>query len=300
MNFLRLTAISLAAIVSSAGCDRDGPAPPAAPPTPASAAPAAPAASAPPAGAYSEHTGILDEEGFKKLHALQPRAAPARKGVTVSIGEGRAYLSLPVSAKPPLPAVIVIHEWWGLNEHVMHWADRLAADGYAALAVDLFGGQVATTSDRAMQLIKSVEADKAKAALISAHDFVEKDERVEATSTGVVGWCFGGKWAVELAIAEPDLDATVAYYGHVTTDVAQLKKIRSPVLAVFGNRDASIPASHVDGFEKALTQAGVKQRVLRYDADHAFANPSGARYDEKAATAAWKESRAFLAQHLKR
>jgi carboxymethylenebutenolidase len=217
----------------------------------------------------------------------------------VEVAGARMYLSLPSGQKAPLPALIVIHEWWGLNEHVMHWADRLATDGYAALAVDLFGGQVATTPERAMQLIKAVDAAQATKTLLAAHDFLETDQRVKAPRTGSVGWCFGGKWSLELAIAQPDLDAAVVYYGNVTTDAERLKKIRAKLLAVFGTRDTSIPASQVESFDRALAAAGVERRVLSFDADHAFANPSGARYDGEAAAAAWNEVRPFLARHLK-
>lgn len=276
-------------------CNRD-PAP-----QPAASAPPAPSpAPAPSASvAYSEHTGILSEEDFKKLHTLKTAAAPPRRGTSVQIGADKAYLSLPPNAKPPLPGVIVIHEWWGLNEHVMHWADRLAADGYAALAVDLMGGEVATTPDRAMQLMKSVDAAKATKSVLAAHDFLESDLRVKAPRTGSIGWCFGGKWSLELAIAEPDLDAAVLYYGHVTTDVDRLKSIKAPVLGIFGKRDTGIPEKHVDAFDVALGTAEVTHEILRYDADHAFANPSGERYDEKSATEAWQKARAFLAKHLK-
>ena len=278
------------------GCDRDAPPAPAEPPAP----PAPAAQSAPPKSAhpYSEHTGVLSEADFKKLHELKTDAPPAKRGTMVTVDGTRAYLSLPKNKQAPLPALLVIHEWWGLNQHIMHWTDRLAADGYAALAVDLMGGQVATTPDRAMELMKGVDAAKAEKVLAAAHDFLEKDERIKAGKTGAIGWCFGGKWSLEAAIAEPDLDAAVVYYGHVTTDPARLKKIEAPVLAIFGKQDDGIPEARVQEFEKALKTAGVEHTVLSYDAAHAFANPSGARYDQKAATEAWEKTRAFLGKHL--
>jgi len=134
---------------------------------------------------------------------------------------------LPEGATAPLPAVIVIHEWWGLNDHVRHWADRLAADGYAALAVDLYGGKVATTPDEAMAAMKSVDEAKAKAKsmLAAAHRFLADDPRIDAKRRGVIGWCFGGAWSLQHAIAEADLDAAVIYYGRLSTEPAQLAKI---------------------------------------------------------------------------
>jgi carboxymethylenebutenolidase len=216
----------------------------------------------------------------------------------IDLGGDRAYLSLP-AGKPPFPAVVVIHEWWGLNGHIQHWADRLAADGYAALAADLYGGKVADNRDDAYAYMQGVDAAKAKETLKRAHTFLKEDERVKASKRGCMGWCFGGAWTLQQAIATPDLNAAVMYYGRLVTDPAELKAIRAPLLGIFGNRDKSIPLEQVNEFEKALAAAGVKHRILRYDADHAFANPSGGRYDEKAAAAAWAEASAFLAANLK-
>jgi carboxymethylenebutenolidase len=243
-------------------------------------------------------TGGLTEEEFKALHDLTDKEPPAPKGTMVDLAGARAYLSLP-EGKPPFPGVVVIHEWWGLNGHIQHWTDRLAADGYAALAVDLYGGQVADNRDDAMRSMKAVDAAKAQETLKRAHAFLKEDARVKAGKRGCIGWCFGGAWTLKQAIATPDLDAAVLYYGQLVLDPAELKAIRAPLLGVFGNRDKSIPPEKVDEFEKALAAAGVKHKILRYDADHAFANPSGGRYDEKAAAAAWAEARTFLAGRLK-
>jgi len=281
--------------------------PPGAPPAAsataaASAAPARSSASAHPAASassYSSLTGVLSEEGFKKLHQLKTDAEPPRKGTMIKIAGTRAYLSLPANAKPPLPAVVVIHEWWGLNQHIEHWADRLAADGYAAVAVDLYGGKVATTPDEAMKLMKAVDATRARTTLVAAYHFLKTDPRVTASHLGSIGWCFGGGWSLQLALAEPKLDADVIYYGHVPTDPGKLTPLHAPVLAFFGNKDKSIPPAHVDAFEHALAKLHVTHTVQRYDAQHAFANPSGARYNEKAAADAWKHVRAFLDKYLK-
>jgi carboxymethylenebutenolidase len=254
----------------------------------------------PPAGdkpKIAEFGGLTEEE-FKALHQLKDKAAPPPKGTMVDLGGARAYLSLP-AGKPPFPAVIVIHEWWGLNGHIQHWADRLAADGYAALAVDLYEGKVAEKPEDASTYMRAVDETKSLATLKRAHAFLKDDPRVNASKRGCMGWCFGGHWTLRQAIATPDLDAAVMYYGRPVADVEQLKAIRAPLLGIFANRDKSITTEKVEEFEKALAAAGVKHRILRYDADHAFANPSGARYDEKAAASAWAEARTFLAERLK-
>lgn len=246
-------------------------------------------------------TGILDEAGFKALHQLSGDAAPAPKGETIALAGSEAYLSLPENAEPgvPLPAVVVVHEWWGLNDHIRHWTDRLAEDGYAAIAVDLYGGQVATTPEEAMSLMKAVDKSVAAALLSAAHDHLQQDPRIHAEKQGVIGWCFGGGWSLRHAIATADLDAAVIYYGHPEMDAEQLARIEAPLLAVYANQDESIPPEVVDAFAKAIEDAGKSMELHRYDANHAFANPSSARYDEASATDAWAKVRTFLNANLR-
>ena len=260
---------------------------------------AAPAAERPGATpSPGEVPGGLSEAEFARLHELRGDQAPARKGQMIEVGGARAYLSLPEGKTAPVPGVIVIHEWWGLNDHIMHWADRLAADGHAALAVDLYGGVVATTREDAMATMKKVDDAKARAVLVAAHRFLVEDERVKAPRTASIGWCFGGGWSMQAAMALPELDAAVVYYGHVPTDAKAFAPVKAHVLGVFGNQDEGIPPKHVDAFDAALTAAGVKHRILRYDAPHAFANPSSPAYHATEAAAAWAEARAFLRAEL--
>ena len=115
--------------------------------------------------------------------------------------------------------------------------------------------------------------------------------RVKATRRACIGWCFGGGWSLQLALHEPKLDAAVIYYGRLVDDVEQLRGIRAPVLGIFGDKDRGIPPTAVDAFAKAMEQAGRDCRIVSYDADHAFANPSGANYDQANATKAWTEVR---------
>jgi carboxymethylenebutenolidase len=243
-------------------------------------------------------TGSVSEERFKAMHQLAEGKPPVLNGQMLTLTNGKAYLSLPAKAKAPMPGVVVIQEWWGLNDNVKHWADRLAAEGYAALAVDLYEGKVATTPDSAMSYMKQVDAGRAIAILLEGHEFLTQDPRIRAPKTACIGWCFGGHWSLRLAMAAPDLDACVLYYGAPVTDVEKLKAIHAPVLGIFGNEDESIPPPAVNEFEAALRQAGVKAEILRYDAPHAFANPSNPKYDTEAAGAAWKKVQAFFAANL--
>jgi carboxymethylenebutenolidase len=245
-------------------------------------------------------TGVLNEEEFKALHDLKEGAAPKLVGSMVEVeGAGNAYLSLPKDAKGPLPAVMVIHEWWGLNDHVKHWTDRLAALGYAALAVDLYGGKVAKTRDEAMAAMRAVDVETAKGVVKAAHAFLEKDARIQAPKTASIGWCFGGRWSLLTAIEVPELDACVMYYGTPVTEPEELAKIKAPLVGIFGTLDSGIPPALVEKFGTALDEAKVTHTFHNYEAQHAFANPSNPRYDAKSAGDAFEKVRAFLAERLK-
>jgi carboxymethylenebutenolidase len=237
-------------------------------------------------------TGPLSEAEFKALHT-PPGTPPANlKGTSIDLGGSKAYLSLP-AGPGPFPAIIVIHEWWGLNPHVEHYADRFAAAGWAALAVDLYSGVVATDRDAALAAMKAVDEGKAKQTLADAIAFVGSDPRIKATRRAVVGWCFGGAWSLQTGIAHPELDGVILYYGQLETDPAKLGSIKR-LLGIFGTRDKGIPMEQVDKFEAALKEAKVAAEIKRYDAEHAFANPSNPKYDEASAGDAWKHVLAFL------
>jgi carboxymethylenebutenolidase len=243
-------------------------------------------------GAAAEATGDIEVSSREVAYA------------TVDGREVTGYLAYPAGAElrtdDGLPGLVVIHEWWGLNEHIVHWTDRLAAEGYAALAVDLYLGQVAQDRDRAMALVGAVDDDVALDTLRRAHRFLTDDPRVRAPRTGSIGWCFGGGWSLRLALGEPEMDACVVYYGKLVTDPVELAPLGAEVFGVFGSRDGSIPPDVVADFAEALKTAGKPHTIRVFEADHAFANPSSQRYDEDAATAAWAEVRAFLAETLRR
>ena len=237
--------------------------------------------------------GALEKPEMPVLGAEVTYATVAGKPV-------KGYLSRPAAAKSPLPGVIVVHEWWGLNDNVRHATDRLAGEGYEVLAVDLYGGQSAATSDQAQALVKAVYSDTApvKDNLKQAYGFLHDHEH--ATSVGVMGWCFGGGWALQTALLLPDkLRAAVMYYGQPVTDVQQLATLKMPLLGLFGEADTGITVADVTAFEKALKDAKVDAEIHEYPgAGHAFANPSGTRYNPVAAEDAWKRTVKFFKAHL--
>lgn len=210
------------------------------------------------------------------------------------------YLAQPEGAPAGTPGVIVIQEWWGLNENIEAVARRLAAQGYTALAVDLYGGETAETPDQAMSLMQTAMGQEEALTdnLRQAYEYLAVQQGAE--QVGVIGWCFGGMWSLRTALALPDrIDAAVMYYGRPVTDADRLQSLSMPVLALFGGADESIPQDTVAAFRQALAAAGVEHEVEVYPgAAHAFANPSGQAYDAEAADDAWARTTAFLAQHL--
>ena len=235
----------------------------------------------------------MGEEQFKALHQLSEAPSPG-KGQWIDLGGTRAYLALPEGAKPPLPAIVVIHEWWGLNHNIELWSDRIAGLGWAALAIDLYGGKVAKTPDEAMEAMKSVDDKAAFATIDRAFAFLSSDPRVKARKRAVIGWCFGGGWSLQASLAHPDLDGTIIYYGMLDPDPAHLGAIKGKVLGIFGNKDGHITPASVDAFEQGLKTAHVPAEIHRYDAPHAFANPSNPAYDQTSAADAWSHVVAFL------
>ncbi|HET7208117.1 MAG TPA: dienelactone hydrolase family protein [Terriglobales bacterium] len=204
--------------------------------------------------------------------------------------------------KGPFPALIVIHEWWGLNDWVKEQASRLADQGYVALAVDLYRGKVATTPDEAHELMRGVPDDRASRDLNAAFDFLKSQKNLKGDRIGAIGWCMGGGYSLDVALQQPTLAADVINYGHLATDPENLKKINAPILGIFGGQDRGIPPEDVKKFESALKQQGKRIEVHIYpDAGHAFENPNNkAGYRPQDAADAWTKTLTFLQSTLKK
>jgi carboxymethylenebutenolidase len=222
-------------------------------------------------------------------------------GTRVRFGGASGYLALP-SGGGKHPAVIVIQEWWGLNDWVKMQTERLADQGYVALAVDLYRGKVAVTQDLAHELSRGLPEDRAMSDLRGAFNALAKRKDVDARRIGVIGWCMGGGYALSLAIAEPRLAAAVINYGRLVTDPAKLKRIHAPILGNFGEEDRGIPPADVRAFEAALVKAGKTADIKIYPgAGHAFMNENNkAGYKAEAAKDAQSRIDAFFASHLRR
>jgi carboxymethylenebutenolidase len=210
------------------------------------------------------------------------------------------YFVFPSDMIEPLPAVIMIHEWWGLNDNIRAMADRLAGEGYIVLAVDLFGGEQATTAAAARQLMLQVVENPQPASdnIRAAYSFV--DNIAGAPRIASLGWCFGGGWSLNAAMLLPnELDAAVIYYGQVTDNEEQLGPVNVPILGLFGAKDTGIKVGSVQAFDAALERLRKPHEIHVYpDAGHAFANPSGRTYNATVADDAWRKTLDFLARQL--
>ena len=229
-----------------------------------------------------------------------PNMVAYASGGAAGAGEHKGYLALPagLAAGAKAPGVVMIHEWWGLNDHIRSQADTLAREGYVVLAVDLFGGKYATTADQARGLTGGLDQAAATANLTGAVSYLRA--RPDVGKVASLGWCFGGGQSLKLLQAQKDLAAGVIYYGSLESDPEKVRGL-PPILGIFGKLDQGPSPAQVQAFEQALTTADVRHEIHSYEgAGHAFANPTGGeRYRPEAAADAWAKTLAFLSAHTK-
>ena len=235
------------------------------------------------------------------LFATMSFAADGKPVSYKSGGETVDALLYTPQGKGPFPALVVIHEWWGLNDWVKEEASKLADQGYVALAIDLDRGKVATTPDEAHQIMRGVPEDRANRDLLAATAYLASQKNIDPARIGSIGWCMGGGYSLNLAIADPKLKVAVINYGHLASDDATLTEINAAILGIFGGQDKGIPVADVNKFESQLKAQGKTVQIHIFpDAGHAFENPNnkqGYRADD--AAEAWKLTTAFLAKNLK-
>lgn len=202
----------------------------------------------------------------------------------------------------PFPAIIAVHEWWGLNDWIKEQSSKLADQGYVVLAIDLYRGKVATTPDEAHEIMRGVPEDRASRDLAAAFDYISSQPNVKKDRIGAIGWCMGGGYALDVALMEPNLAADVINYGHLATDPNEIKKINTPILGFFGAQDRGITPDDVKSFQQAMNAQGKKIDVTIYpDAGHAFENPNNKDgYRPNDAQDAWNKTVAFLESTLKK
>ena len=207
------------------------------------------------------------------------------------------YLAEP-SKDGQYPAVIMIHEWWGLNDNIRDMAEILASHGYVVFAVDLYDGEVATTSDEARQLRSSFDDQYWMENMNVATQYIQEQHSPE--KIGSIGWCFGGGQSLNLALNNEDMDATVIYYGSLVTEPEALSSINWPILGIFAELDQGIPPEQVNEFESTLNELEITNEIHIYpEVNHAFANPSGDRYAPEASMDAWNKTISFFEMNLR-
>lgn len=215
-------------------------------------------------------------------------------------GTAHGYLAVPAAGRGP--GVVVIQEWWGLTSHIKDVADRLAAEGFVALAPDLFGGTTTHDSDEAGQLMAELPVDQAARDLGGAVDFLLGHEAVTSSRVGAVGFCMGGGFVLVLAAQEGDrIGAAVPFYGVLKEDYPDLSGLAAPVLGHFGERDDfTTPDAARALAERVEKESGVRPQFYFYPAGHAFFNDENllGTHDPEQAQLAWERTTAFLHEHL--
>lgn len=267
--------------------------------------------SAPPAAtqvAGAAQTSAPEPESEAESALAQYDLAPRKPVIEETIAYGEAenrnlngILALPADVFEPPPGVLIIHEWWGLNETARVLASRLAGEGFVVLAIDLYGGEVAESTAQAQGLMTRVMTDPA-AALDNIRQGIEYLRRYAlAPRVATIGWSFGGTWSLQAALNHAELlDAAVMYYGQIVTDEAEIDRLESPLLGLFAREDESITAESIVAFRSALGQAG-KVADLRIfpDMRHEFATPGSNNYSHETAEEAWSHTIEFLNQRLR-
>ncbi|MCA9919966.1 MAG: dienelactone hydrolase family protein, partial [Anaerolineales bacterium] len=200
------------------------------------------------------------------------------------------------SGGEPRPAIIVIQEWWGLNDHIKDVANRFAAQGYVALAPDLYHGVVTTEPDEARKEAMALGTQEAVAEIQAAIDFLKGQAMVNGRF-GIVGFCMGGGLVLQTAATSADINAAVPFYG-TPLSTSQAAQVSAPVLSFLGSRDG-IPASGYETMHTALTDAGVPNKFQLYEgAQHAFFNDTRASYNAEAAADAWQQMLSWFETYL--
>lgn len=243
---------------------------------------------------------ISEDKGFQSKHELKTYSGPALNGKMIHIpvnGEKSAMVYALKTDKKSDKYLFVIHEWWGLNDHIKEEADNYfsSLEGVNVLALDLYDGNVATTREEASEYMKSADQERIFNIINAVSEWAGDKAQI-----ATVGWCFGGGWSMQSSIAiDEKAVGCVVYYGMPENDPAKLETLNCEVLGIFALEDRWINEEVVGTYEKAMKTAGKKYETHWYDAAHAFANPSNAKYNKQFAEEANSISLAFIKKALK-
>ena len=240
---------------------------------------------------------FVEDEEFKNAHEEPGEANSDGSGQMIEFatadGEtGSAYVLMQPDSMASKDYLFVIHEWWGLNDHIKQEAERLFEElsNVNVMALDLYDGKVATTRDDAGKFMEGVKEERVKAIIQGAIDKAGADAEIST-----IGWCFGGGWSLKTSImAGSQAEACVMYYGMPVQEAEAIAPLDAPVLFVLARNDEWITPQVAKDFKTLMTENKKVMQLVSYDADHAFANPSQPSYKEAQAQAANKASLQFL------
>lgn len=224
----------------------------------------------------------------------------SEQNVEFPSGEGTAHGYLELPPRGSGPGLVVIQEWWGLTSHIADLTRRFAAEGFVALAPDLYGGATTHDGAEAMRLMQELPVDGAARDLAGAVDHLLGRPEVTSATVGVVGFCMGGAFVLTLAAQQGErVSAAVPFYGLPDVGATDYSGLRAAVQGHYATRDRITREAVEATAEKIREQSGVEADVRFYEADHAFVNDERPSYDEASATAAWSAAVAFLKQHVR-
>ena len=233
--------------------------------------------------------------GGGRVEALTNTTIPGVDGAP----DVRAYVAMP-EGDGPFPTVIMIHEFYGLRESIVSKADLLAKEGYIVIAPDTFRGQTTGLIPRAIYLVSTTDQENVYTDLNSVYAWLEAQPNVDAGRVGILGFCYGGRVSLLYSLRNPNMAATVVFYGSSETDPEVLKNLPGPVLGIFGSADQSIPLEEVEALESGLQQAGIPHQISIYDGQpHAFMGDAETVQTDPVQTEAWNEMLRFLDGNLK-
>ena len=219
------------------------------------------------------------------------------KDITYPTADGNTAHAWEIKAPMASPYyLLVIHEWWGLNDYIKQESEKLANElGINVLALDLYDNKVAATREDAVKYVQGLQSQRGIAIVKGAYQYIGGQAKAFT-----LGWCFGGAWSLQAAITGgSQVAGCIMYYGQPEQDVSRLQLLQCDVLGFFGNKDKGIPPQAVDNFKVNMQKAGKKLTVYQYDAVHAFANPSNPQYDKTATADAHEKAIAFIKERMK-
>jgi len=251
-------------------------------------------------GATELYARNAADKNFQQMHDLPlpyVHKSDNGKDITFKAADGSDAWGWEIKAKNPTPYYLfVIHEWWGLNDHIKKESEKMWNDlGINVIDIDLYDKKIAATQQDAAKYMQALTTERAQNIIKGAYAYVGKNAKVFT-----LGWCFGGGWSLQTALlGGKQVMGCIMFYGQPEKDIEKLKTLNADVIGFFGNKDQWPSPQMVDEFVANMQKAGKKLLVNRYDATHAFANPSNPNFNKEATEDAYKKLVPFIKERIK-